>query len=117
MSVDRFCKDCGLSIDGEALFCEFCLERRRRENAARFAAKSKGVQVKRRAPVVGGWRGRPCGGGRGVALEDREDIFGNAYAVPVAADPAERAERSIEAEDMAAGNPGDDMAEGEPCSS
>ena len=103
----RLCRDCGLVIDREAQYCEFCLARRKREKAA----KSKGVQVKRRAPVVGGWRGRPCGGGRGVALEDREDIFGNEYAVPVAADPAERAERSIEAEDMAAGNPGDEIEE------
>ena len=107
----RLCKGCGLAIDAGAQYCEFCLERRERERSAKSKAKAK-----KRAPVKGGWRGRPCGGGRGVVLDDR-DFFGDGYAVAVAADPAERVERSTLGEDMAAGNPGDDMAEGEPCSS
>lgn len=110
----RLCKDCGLAIEGQMQYCEFCLARRVRQYGPNNPYKK--AKAKKRAPVKGGWRGRPCGGGRGVVLDDR-DFFGDGYAVAVAADPAERVERSTLGEDMAAGNPGDDMAEGEPCSS
>ncbi len=98
------CADCGLAIDA-GQYCEFCLARRERQYG-------KIAKPKRRAPVKGGWRGRPCGGGQGVALDDR-DFFGDDYSVAVAADVAERVAHSSEAEDMAAGNPdAEDVAAG-----
>ena len=116
--AERFCKDCGLAIEGQDLYCEFCLERRSRESAKRYKERGKEVAAEKHKSdgTLSGWRGRPCGGGRGVSLETY-DFFGDDYSVAVAVDPAARVERSTLGEDMAAGNPGDDMAEGEPCSS
>ena len=79
--------------------CEFCLERRKREQA-RGTLRANG---RRRVQTAGGWRGQPCGGGLGVTVEER-DFFGDAYCVPISADAADRAERSASEEDAAAGN-------------
>ncbi len=96
---EKFCKDCGLAVEGQEQYCEFCKQRHARE---REKGVHKADKVRRRCPVSGGWRGRPCGGGRGVTMEDRE-FFGDSYGVPVAADFAERVERSTDESDFATG--------------
>lgn len=94
------CRDCGLAIEDGQQLCEFCLERNTRERAR---GVRKADKQRKRVHMVGGWRGRPCGGGRGVTIEERE-FFDDAYCVAVSADVAERVERSTVEEDAAAGN-------------
>ena len=94
------CRDCGLEIEDGLQLCEFCLERNKRERARGIGKADK---MRRRVRTVGGWRGRPCGGGLGVTIEER-DFFGDGYGVAVPADVAERVARSTGEEDAAAGN-------------
>ena len=93
------CKDCGLEIEDGARFCEFCLDRHAKEGTL---AERRAKSTRTQARTASGWRGRPCGGGRGVSLEDRE-FFEDTYSVAVPTDAAERVEHSTETEDFTAG--------------
>jgi len=98
VSQEKHCKDCGLAIE-TGQYCEFCLERHQHESK-----RGKRKRGKASPSVRGGWRGKPCGGGRGVSVEERE-FFGNEYGVAVADDPAARVASDETGAEFLVGNP------------